>query len=71
MSTAGKLQLGAVYKTLGAGKVRIIEKKISGRKIFIGQLEDGAFVHYFRNGRFSNASKGGHKWDIVSLKKGK
>jgi hypothetical protein len=62
-----RLELGKIYQTLGAGTVTIIEKKITGRKIFTGQLQDGTLIQYFRNGRFSNASqrKGGHRFDIV------
>jgi len=67
MPVAGKLELGKTYKTLKGGLVKIVQEKAEGRKLFVGELEDGTQLGYFRNGRFSNASerKGGHRFDIL------
>lgn len=63
-----KLAVGNTYKTKKAGPVLIIEDRGAGRKRFIGQLQDGTLVSYFRNGRYSNAAKGGHPFDIEELR---
>lgn len=60
-----KLQVGKTYQTRKAGPVEIVEDLGSGRKRFIGRLSDGQTVSYFRNGKYSNASKGGHSYDIT------
>jgi hypothetical protein len=69
MALQGRLELGKSYNTHKAGVVKIVDKKMAGRKIFTGELlNSGQKISYFRNGRFSNASvrRGGHAWDIVS-----
>jgi len=64
-----KLEVGNDYPTRQAGLVRIVEDLGAGRKRFVGELSDGKRITYFRNGRYSNASKGGHPYDIVDVEK--
>lgn len=63
-----KLEVGKTYQSRKAGPVKIVEDLGSGRKRFVGQLADGTKVSYFRNGSYSNASrgKGGHAFDLIS-----
>lgn len=64
-----QIELGKVYQTRTVGRVLIIEDLGAGRKRFVGQLIDhqGLKIKYFRNGAYTNAKRGGHPFDIISL----
>jgi hypothetical protein len=62
-----KIEVGKIYQTRKAGEVEIILDLGAGRKRFVGRLPDGTEISYFRNGKYSNASKGGHAYDILPV----